>query len=115
MIDLDRLPKEGPITLIATFTARPGQAEQVATLLAGLAENVRRESGNLAFDCYRRHDDEHAFVVYEIYQDRAAFAEHVGAEYGATFNAALNELIVEPHSMLTFLGPLAAPDIEAVQ
>lgn len=101
------LPAQGVITLIAEFTARPGQGEVVAALLAGLAVNVRAEPGNIAFDCYRRLEDRDKFVVYEIYRDKAAFESHIGADYGAVFNARLRELIQEPNSMLTFLTPLA--------
>ena len=105
MTILTALPEHGPITLIAEFTARTGQAETVAALLAGLALDVRREPGNLAFDCYRKLDDDAKFVVYEIYRDKAAFAAHISADYGAAFNGKLGELIVEPNSILTFLTP----------
>ena len=101
------LPAQGVIALIAEFTARPGQGEAVAALLAGLAVNVRAEPGNIAFDCYRRLENRDKFVVYEIYRDKAAFESHIGADYGAVFNARLRELIQEPNSMLTFLTPLA--------
>ena len=67
---------------------------------------MRKEPGNLAFDCYRRHEDASRFVVYEIYRDKAAFEMHISADYGAVFNARLRELIVEPNSVLTFLTPL---------
>lgn len=97
-----------PVVLIAEFTARPGEDQTVAELLAGLAEQVRREPGNVAFDCFQREDDKHRFVVYEIYRDRQAFEAHIGAEYGAVFNQRLQQLIVEPHSILTFLRPMAA-------
>lgn len=105
---LQQLPDEGAISLIAEFTARPGQADMVAELLAGLAVNVRAEPGNIAFDCYRRSDDQNKFVVYEIYRDKPAFERHLGADYGAVFNAQLRELIKEPNSVLTFLTPLGA-------
>jgi quinol monooxygenase YgiN len=104
---LNDLPATGPITLIAEFTARPGQGDIVAGLLAGLRSDVRQEPGNLAFDCFRRLDDDRRFVVYEIYRDKTAFAAHISADYGAVFNARLRELIVEPNSVLTFLTPLA--------
>jgi len=104
---LNDLPATGPITLIAEFTARPGNGDTVAHLLAGLATNVRREPGNIAFDCFRRLEDADKFVVYEIYRDKSAFAAHISADYGAVFNARLRDLIVEPNSVLTFLGPLA--------
>ncbi len=108
MDQFDTLPTSGPITLIAEFSARPGQTDAVATLLAGLAQQVRAEPGNIAFDCYRRHDDASKFVVYEIYRDKAAFEVHISAAYGAVFNAALRDMIVEPNSVLTFLMPLAS-------
>ena len=95
-----------PVVLIAEFTAKPGQQVVVAGLLEGLAGKVRQEPGNVAFDCYQRQDDPHRFVVYEIYKDRAAFEAHIGADYGAVFNRRLQDLIVEPHSMLTFMKPL---------
>ncbi len=60
---LDRLPDTGPVTLIAEFTARPGQGDTVAELLRGLAVDVRNEPGNIAFDCYRRFEAEDKFVV----------------------------------------------------
>lgn len=104
---LNDLPPTGPITLIAEFTARPGQGDTVAVLLAGLAVDVRQEPGNVAFDCFRRLDDAAKFVVYEIYRDKAAFEAHITAPYGAVFNARLRELIVEPNSVLTFLTPSA--------
>lgn len=103
MDSLDRLPATGPVALIAEFTARPGEGDTVARLLAALAADVRREEGNVAFDCYRRADAPDRFVVHEIYRDRAAFAAHLAAPYGAVFNGRLNALILEPHSMLTFL------------
>lgn len=95
-----------PVVLIAEFTAKPGNEEEVADLLAGLADDVRREDGNVAFDCYRQTEDGAKFVVYEIYRDRQAFEAHIAADYGAVFNAKLQTLIVEPHSILTFLVPL---------
>ena len=105
---LKSLPSEGLISLIAEFTARPGEGERVAELLADLAVDVRAEAGNVVFDCYRRLEDRDRFVVYEIYRDKAAFEAHISADYGAVFNGKLRELIVEPNSVLTFLGPLGA-------
>jgi quinol monooxygenase YgiN len=105
---LETLPEDGQVVLIAEFTALPGRAGEVDALLAGLAVDVRREPGNVLFDCYRRRDNDARFVVYEVYTDRAAFAAHIAADYGAVFNAALRKLIVEPNSVLTFLAPLDA-------
>lgn len=96
-----------PKVLYAEFTARPGCADEVAANLAELAKDVRAEPGNVVFDCYQLADDPNKFLVYEVYADDDAFAAHISAPYGAPFNARLNELIVEPHSILTFLTPIA--------
>lgn len=93
--------------LYAEFTARPGNADRVAELLAGLAANVHAEPGNIAFDAYRLADDPDKFFVYEVYADDDAFQAHIAAPYGRPFNDALNPLIVEDHSQLTFLTRIA--------
>ena len=92
--------------LYSQFTAKPGCADEVAELLLGLTADVRREPGNTAFDPYRESDDPDRFYVFEAYVDDEAFRAHLGMPYGRPFNDRLNDLIVEPHSMLTFLDPL---------
>lgn len=103
---LNKLPPDSPVSLIAEFTARVGKADEVAGLLAGLAVDVRAEPGNVVFDTFQQFEAPEKFVVYEIYKDRAAFEAHIGAAYGAVFNAKLRELIEEPNSVLTFLTPV---------
>lgn len=92
--------------LYSQFTARPGKGEEVAELLRGLTRDVRTEPGNRAFDPYRESEDSDKFFVFEAYADEDAFHTHLGMPYGKPFNDALNELIVEPHSMLTFLDAM---------
>jgi len=96
----------GRVVLYARFTARPGQAQAVAALLADYAAKVRTEPGNRLFEASCRADMPEAFFVYEEYRDEAAFQAHLAAPYGAIFNAALTPLIVEPHSQLVFLAPV---------
>lgn len=95
------------VVLFAEFTAKPGAADRVAELIVGFAETVRAEPGNTTFEVYRRAEDSDRFFVFEEYRDRAAFEEHIGAEAGRVFNAALGPLIVEPASQLTFLHAAA--------
>jgi quinol monooxygenase YgiN len=89
--------------LFAEFTALPGKREEVAALLRVLAHRVREEPGNVLFEASSRADSPDSFFVYEEYRDAAAFDAHIGAEYGAQFNTALNPLIAEDHSRLTWL------------
>lgn len=92
-----------PTILHAMFTARPGQGDAVADLLRDFAEVVRAEIGNELFEATRLVDDPDRFFVFEIYRDEQAFQQHLASPAGAPFNAALQELIVEPASILTFL------------
>ena len=92
-----------PTILHAVFTALPKKGEEVAALLRDFAEVVRAEEGNVLFDATRLVDDPDRFFVYEVYRDDAAFQAHISAPAGIPFNAALQQLIVEPASALTFL------------
>ena len=60
-------------TLYAEFTARPGHEDEVERLVAGLAEQVRQEPGNVTFIAHRLVEDPRAFFVYEEYADADAF------------------------------------------
>jgi quinol monooxygenase YgiN len=97
-----------PVVLYAEFTARPEHRAEVERLIAGLAADVHREPGNLEFTVYQRAEDPCRFVVFEQYADQAAFDTHISAPYGAVFNAALGELIVEDGSQLSFLRAMNA-------
>ena len=92
-------------TLIATFTARPGQRERVALLVEEFAVTVREEPGNLRFEVFTRNASDHDFVIFEQYRDDAAFLEHLANPAGIPFNAELNSLIVGEGSQLDFLDP----------
>jgi len=91
--------------LYAEFTARSGNERRVADLVAGLTAQVRAEPGNLVFEPYTLESEPRRWFVYEVYVDEAAFQAHITAPYGAVFNAALNELIEEDGSQLTWLSP----------
>ena len=94
-----------PVVLYAEFTARPGSVSEVQRLITGLAADGHREPGNQEFTVYQRAEDPCRFFVFERYADRAAFEAHLAAPYGAVFNAALGEHIVESGSQLSFLHP----------
>jgi quinol monooxygenase YgiN len=90
--------------LYAEFTANQGAEERVAELVRGLTAHVRAEPGNLVFNPHTLIDDPRRWFVYEEYRDEAAFREHLAADYGATFNAALAGLVEGGGSRLTFLA-----------
>ncbi len=93
--------------LHAQFTAKPEHVDEVAQMITDLAAKVRTEEGNILFDVYQHAEDPSKFFVMEIYRDEEAFQAHINMPYGAPFNARLEEIIWEPHSVLTFLNRLA--------
>ena len=98
-----------PVVLYAEFTALAEHLAEVEQLITDLSDDVRREPGNQEFAVYQEAENPCRFFVFERYADRAAFEAHLAAPYGAVFNAALSDLIVEDGSALTFLDA-TAPD-----
>lgn len=101
----DRIGPDVKKTLLAEFTAREGAEGEVAQLLREYARTVREEVGNLSFEIYTKAAGPRAYVIFEAYQDEAAFQHHLTAQYTDPFNAALAPLIEEGESRLTFLDP----------
>ena len=64
------------VQVIARYTIKPGNEEQVHTLLRELAAAARTEPGNLAFDVCALVADPRQVVLLERYVSRAAFEDH---------------------------------------
>ena len=90
--------------LIAELMARDGCESQVRSILAEYATDVRAEPGNQVFDCYQTQEEPGRFVVYEIYDNEAAFEAHLSAPKNAEINHRL-AAVTEGGSSLTFLTP----------
>ncbi|MEW9871325.1 putative quinol monooxygenase [Arthrobacter sp. HS15c] len=93
-------------TLYAEFTVKPGSEDRVAEMMRQLTDEVRREPGNQLFLPYTREANPREYFVFEVYEDDAAFQEHISADYGARFNGELADLIEEDGSILTWLQPV---------
>ena len=92
-----------PPTLIAKLSALPGKDDELAALLAELAQDVRAEPGNVVFTVHRLRDDQNVFLVYEIYEDEQAFRAHMSTTHGLTFNERIKTLVEGGASQLTWL------------
>ena len=57
--------------------------------------SVREEPGCRRFDVLQPHGEEDLVFLYEIYDDRAAFDEHVRSAHFAAFQAATADLVTE--------------------
>ncbi|KIF83231.1 putative quinol monooxygenase [Noviherbaspirillum autotrophicum] len=65
--------------LLAELNAAPSATREVENILKGLVEVARSESGNLAYAVHRQQESATAFVLYELYRDRAACNEHLAS------------------------------------
>jgi quinol monooxygenase YgiN len=68
--------------IVGTFEIELGQKETVLPLLKAHAERcVKGESGTLQFDLLEPINEDNKIMVYEVYQDEAAFGEHWNGPY----------------------------------
>jgi quinol monooxygenase YgiN len=62
--------------VIATWVAREGEEDTVARILRENAVASEAEPGCREFKVYRQRDQPRTFLLYEIYEDEAAFQAH---------------------------------------
>jgi autoinducer 2-degrading protein len=67
--------------LAVTWVARPGEEAAVESILRTLAPLARAERGCRQFDANRSTDDPRRFLLYEVYEDEAAFSEHNDSDH----------------------------------
>ena len=71
--------------VIATWTARDDEAENVRELLESLAAASRDEPGCLAYEVNRSLDDGRVFVIYERYASRGDYERHAASDHFRRF------------------------------
>ncbi|MCW2761187.1 MAG: antibiotic biosynthesis monooxygenase [Marmoricola sp.] len=87
------------LQVIARYTVAKENAEKVLELISSLVEASRTEPGCLAFDAYRRVDDDTKIVLLERYTSRADFDAHRETEH---FKSLVLEQIVPLLESRTF-------------
>ena len=94
-------------TILVEFDLKPGARDAFMPLML---ENARRsladEPGCLVFDVLSRADDQDRVVLYEIYRDKAAFADHLKAPHFLSFDAAIGDYVAAKRvTELSIEGP----------
>jgi quinol monooxygenase YgiN len=80
------------VKVIALLIARPGKAEELAGLLAGMVGPSRAEQGNLQYDVWQDEAEGGRFVVEERYRDNAAAAAHHATPHFAHYRSRISDL-----------------------
>jgi autoinducer 2-degrading protein len=89
-----------PYAIIVDFRLKPGAAGAFRRLIDENARaSVREEPGCRRFDVLAPKGEPDRIVLYEIYDDRAAFEAHLKTAHFASFNAESAPLVAEKSVM----------------
>jgi quinol monooxygenase YgiN len=69
------------VQIIARHTIKEGHEDEVLTVLSEFIDAARQETGNLAFDSYRKIGDQRRYVLLERYASREALDVHRGTRH----------------------------------
>jgi quinol monooxygenase YgiN len=70
-----------PIHVFAKWKVRPGQLENVLSILKELKAKSIQEKGNLFYQVHQDSSDPNTLILFEGYSDDSALALHRDAEY----------------------------------
>lgn len=77
---------------VVLFKVKQGYLDEIKpVMLANAAESVKEENV-YQFDVVQRQDDDHAFIFYEVYKDKASLDIHRETDHFKAFFAKVTEL-----------------------
>lgn len=85
-----------PLTVVATFQARPGKEAELRAALTGLLAPTRQEPGCLNYDCHQATDDPAKFLFHENWTSRAHLDAHLQSAHVQAVLPRMGELCVAP-------------------
>ena len=65
----------------ATWKARSGTEKRIEQILAEMVRHTRQEPGCLMYQPHQSLEDPTVFLLYEQYEDKAAFDAHIASDY----------------------------------
>lgn len=80
------------VNVVAILVARPGKAEELHALLAGMVSPSRAEPGNLQYNLWRDKADLGRFAIEERYLDDAAATAHHASPHYKSYLSKINDL-----------------------
>ncbi|RFA26564.1 antibiotic biosynthesis monooxygenase [Alkalilimnicola ehrlichii] len=64
------------LAIVAKLKAQPGKGSELAQAMVGIAEKVRTEPGNHAYQVHQSSEDSDLVMIYEQYTDKDALGAH---------------------------------------
>jgi quinol monooxygenase YgiN len=90
-----------PAKIIAILTALPGKANELHSLLAGMAPQCRAEPGNLRWDIWKDQAESGRFVLDELYRDEDAVVAHRETTHYKNYLSRIGDLAARTAIMLS--------------
>jgi quinol monooxygenase YgiN len=81
------------VKVVATFLAKPGMTEQLASLLSGIVAPTRAEQGVDFYDLHQDIEEPRRFVFFESWASQAALDAHNGTPHIRALREQLPALI----------------------
>ena len=99
-----------PLVVLVEFLVKPSFVAEFRDLIGANAKaSLEREMGCKRFDVLVQPAEPRRFVLYEIYEDEAAFDEHLASSHYLSFADAIeNEIEERSVRRLAFCGEAAA-------
>ncbi|MGW0895260.1 putative quinol monooxygenase [Saccharopolyspora sp. NPDC002578] len=83
------------LVLVASLQVKPGRRDDFLTAIKADAQaSVADEPGCVSFDVVVDTEDDHHFVLYEVYLDQAALEAHRASPHFAAWTEAAAEVLV---------------------
>lgn len=80
--------------VVVEFTVKPGEADAFREAILTQAKNsLEKEPACRQFEVHVDRENSHRFVLYEAYDDEAAFATHRETPHYADYNARVTPIV----------------------
>jgi quinol monooxygenase YgiN len=83
-----------PLTVIASFQARPGKEAELRSALIGLLAPTRKEAGCLNYDVHHSTDDPAKFLFHENWTSKAHLDAHLQSAHVKALLPRVDDLCV---------------------
>lgn len=89
---------EGQISIVVPVYAKDETKEAVRLELLALAEQTRKEEGNICYILHEAIDDKNLFIIYETWKNQDALDFHMEQKYLRGFLDKQSALLKQPIS-----------------
>lgn len=103
-------PAPRPVTAIALLEAAPGREDDVRAQALSMVAPSQAEPGNIAYEAYTHPERPGAWLVFEQWRDRGAFAAHLDSPHLKDALAAGPDLLAGPPRELVFEADAGTED-----